>query len=150
MEPIIPFMTLWLYIKVSNELIGLVKTPSKRGNLTLKLLLCNQIFSPISEKNELNTGYGYSHTRSTAPFTGACRLNRGVAYSSFTLHRTRTPTGTRKWWVSALCYVLYTLHRDRDRHREPLFSIVPISFPVPVPVPLPWSVYEPLGPHVSP
>ena len=38
----------------------------------------------MSEKNELNTGYGYFHTRSIAPFTGACRLNRGVAYGSFT------------------------------------------------------------------
>ena len=32
---------------------------------------------------------------------------------------------------------MYTLHRNRDRHREPLFSIVPISFLVPVPVPVP-------------
>ena len=37
-------------------------------------------------------------------------------------------------------YVLYTLHRDRDR--EPLFSIVPIS--VPIRVLVPCSMYEPL------
>ena len=48
-------------------------------------------------------------------------------YGSFTLHRTETGTGK---WVSLLRYVLYTLQRDR----EPLFSIVPITFPVPVPV----------------
>ena len=54
--------------------------------------------------------------------------------------------GTRKRWVSILCYVPYTLHRDRDRNREPLFSIVPIlgPVPVPVPVPVPCSVNEPL------
>ena len=35
---------------------------------------------------------------------------------------TGTWTGTGKWWVSILCYVLYTLHRGRhrdlDRDRE--------------------------------
>ena len=36
--------------------------------------------------------------------------------------------------VSILRYVLYTLHRDRDGHRESLFSIVPIQFLCPGPV----------------
>ena len=53
---------------------------------------------------------------------------------SFTLHWTGTGIGTRKQWVSILCIVLYTLHRDRDR--EPLFSIVSVPVPVPVPVPV--------------
>ena len=44
------------------------------------------------------------------------------------------------WNAFLLHYVLYTLHSDRDRDGEPLFSIVPI----PVPVPVPCSVYEPL------
>ena len=34
----------------------------------------------------------------------------------------------------------YTLHRDRDRYKESLFSIVPVPFPAPVPVPC--SVYK--------
>ena len=65
-------------------------------------------------------------------------------YGSFTLHGTRTGTG--KWWVSILCYVLYTLHRNRDKNREPLFSIVPIPFPVPIPIPAQvlCSVFKPL------
>ena len=58
---------------------------------------------------------------------------RHKAYGSFTLHG--TGTGTGKWWVSILHYVQYTLHRDRDRYRKSLFSIVSIPFPVPVPVP---------------
>ena len=62
-------------------------------------------------------------------------------YGSFTLHG--IGTGTRRWWVSILRYVLYTLHRDRDRHTESLFSIV--SMPFPIPVPVPCSVYEPLA-----
>ena len=48
------------------------------------------------------------------------------------------------WNAFLLHYVLYTLHSDRDRDREPLFSIVPIPVPVPVPFPVPCSVYEPL------
>ena len=60
-------------------------------------------------------------------------------------HYTRLGQG----WVSILRYVLYTLHRDRDEDREPLFFIVPIpvpvpvQVPVPVPVPVPCSVYGP-------
>ena len=45
------------------------------------------------------------------------------------MQETRTETESGKWWVSILCYVLYTLHRDRNR--LPLFSIV--SVPVRVP-----------------
>ena len=45
-----------------------------------------------------------------------------------------------EWWVSILCHVLYTLHRDRDR--KPLFLILPVPFSVPVSVPC--SVNEPL------
>ena len=41
---------------------------------------------------------------------------------SFILHETETTPRTGKQWVSILCYVLCTLHSDR----EPLFSIVPI------------------------
>ena len=54
-------------------------------------------------------------------------------------------------WVSVLCYVLYPLHRYRDRDREPLFSIVRIPVPVPVPVliPIPCSVYEPLPSYIQ-
>ena len=59
---------------------------------------------------------------------------------SFKLHG--TGTGTGRWWISILSYVLYTLHRERDR--ESLFSIVPIPFPAPVPVPMPCSLYKPL------
>ena len=44
--------------------------------------------------------------------------NYSQCNGSFTRHRTRTGTGTGKRWVSILRYVLYTLHRDRDR--EPL------------------------------
>ena len=44
-----------------------------------------------------------------------------------------TGTGTGKWWVSILCYVLDTLHKYRVRYMESLLSIVPIPFPVPVP-----------------
>ena len=58
----------------------------------------------------------------------------------FTLHG--TGTGNRKQWVSVLPYVLYTLHRNRDR--VSLFSIVPIPVPVSVPFPVPCTVYEPL------
>ena len=47
-------------------------------------------------------------------------------YGSFTLHGAGTGTGKR--WVSVLRYVLYTLHRDRDRYKETLLSIVPIPF----------------------
>ena len=60
----------------------------------------------------------------------------GNSYGSFTLHGTG--------WVSILCYVQYTLHRDR--YMEQLFSIVLIPFPVHVPVPVPCSVSEPLKP----
>ena len=63
-------------------------------------------------------------------------------YGSYTLHRSRTGTGTGKRWVSIWCCVLYTLQSDRDRYMEALFSTVPILFPVPVPVPC--SVSEPL------
>ena len=42
-------------------------------------------------------------------------------------------------FLDILRYVLYTLHRDRDRYREPLFSIMLI--------PVPCSVYEPLLLH---
>ena len=54
-------------------------------------------------------------------------------YRFFTLHR----TGNGKWWDSILHYVLYTLHSDRYRYMEPLFSVVSIPVPVPVPVPFP-------------
>ena len=57
-------------------------------------------------------------------------------HGSYILHG----TGTGKSRVSVLCYVLYTLHRGRDRYMEPLSSIVPIPFPVPVLC----SVSEPL------
>ena len=55
--------------------------------------------------------------------------------------------GTRQeQCVSVLCYVLYTLHMDRNRNMEPLFPILLVPFPVPVPVPfpVPCSVYESL------
>ena len=39
----------------------------------------------------------------------------------------------------------YTLHRDRDRYKEPLFSTVPFPVPVPVPVRVTCSVNETLG-----
>ena len=58
-------------------------------------------------------------------------------YGSFTLHGTGTGTGTGKRWISVLRYVLYTLHRDRDRDMEPLFSIVLL---VPCPGPSPGSM----------
>ena len=65
-------------------------------------------------------------------------------YGSYILHGTETETGTGKQYVSKLRYVLYTLHRGRDRYVDPLFYIVPIPFPVPVPVSVPRSVSEPL------
>ena len=81
------------------------------------------------------------------PFPFPCSVTNG----SFILHGTGTETETVKQWVSVLCYVLYTLHRDRDRYMEPLSSIVPIPFPcsvtkpsVPVPVPGTASVIKPL------
>ena len=40
--------------------------------------------------------------------------------------------------MRGLCYVLYTLQKDREH----LFSIVLILVPVPVPVPVQCSVYE--------
>ena len=44
-----------------------------------------------------------------------------------------------------LYYTMYcTQYRDRDRYKEPLFSIEPILFPVPVPVSVPCSLSEPL------
>ena len=57
-----------------------------------------------------------------------------------TRHRDRD----RDQRVSILRYVLFTLHRDRKRDMEPLFSIVPVpvSVPVPVLVPVPCSVSE--------
>ena len=47
--------------------------------------------------------------------------------------------------LSILPFVLYILHRDRDRDRgrELLFSIVPILVSVPVLDPVPCSVYVP-------
>ena len=52
-------------------------------------------------------------------------LSLGVkaAYGSFTLQGAET--GTRKWWVSILCYVLYTLDMDRDRGKEQLLIFCP-------------------------
>ena len=62
---------------------------------------------------------------------------------SYTLHWTRTVTGTGKCWVPILRYVLYTLYRDRSRYRDPLFSIVSIPFRIFAPFPVPCSVYKP-------
>ena len=88
-------------------------------------------------------------TQNTHPPSGGWSMWRLMAVSPkdtilFTLYGTGTGTGTREWWVSVLCYVLYTLHRNRDRDRETLFSIVPIPLLVPVPVLVSCSVYEPL------
>ena len=52
---------------------------------------------------------------SSLPSFGVIKPN-----GSFTLHGTGTGIGTDKQWVSLLCYVMYTLHSDRDRDREPL------------------------------
>ena len=55
----------------------------------------------------------------------------------------------RERWVYILCYVLYILHRDRDREWG-LMACIPIS-PFPVPFPVPCSVNEPLHvPTISP
>ena len=41
-----------------------------------------------------------------------------------------------------LCRNIHT-GQDRDRHQDPLFPIVPTSFPVSVPFPFPSSVNKP-------
>ena len=84
-------------------------------------------------------------------FGGNFRLNIGLLIVKceqgfndlFTLHGRGNRAGNGKRWVSVLYYVLYTLHSDSDRDREPLFSIVPIPVPVLVPFPVPCSMYEP-------
>ena len=47
-----------------------------------------------------------------------CPFYRCLCYGSYTLHGTGTETV--KQWVSVLCYIMYTLHRHRDRYMEPL------------------------------
>ena len=59
-----------------------------------------------------------------------------MTYGSFTLHG----TGTGKWWVSILCYVLYTLHSDRTGTGNYCFLLYPSRSRVQVPC----SVYNPL------
>ena len=45
-----------------------------------------------------------------------------LCFILFTLHG--TGTGTGKWWVPVLCFILFTLHRDWDRNREMMGSCI--------------------------
>ena len=45
-------------------------------------------------------------------------------YAIYCSHYTGTGTGTGKWWVPVLCYILFTLHRDQDRDREMMGSCI--------------------------
>ena len=38
---------------------------------------------------------------------------------------------------------------DRERSQDPLFTIVPVAFPLLVPVPVPWSVNKALDPWAT-
>ena len=50
----------------------------------------------------------------------------------FILHGTGNGTGNGKRWVSILHYVLYTLHKDRDRGTIVFYCVHPGPSPCPV------------------
>ena len=85
--------------------------------------MCQYIQSLInSPPPEWHSGMTYTPVRTET------QAQQTDIYCLFILQGTGNRTGNGKQWVSILCYVLYTLHSDRDR--EPLFLIV--SIPVPV------------------
>ena len=70
-------------------------------------------------------------------------LLRLKLYGSFTPNGTGTGTGTGKQWVSILRYLLYTLHRDRNRDIDRtivFYCTHPGPYPVPGPVQCAWAI----------
>ena len=92
--------------------------------------------------NTFEFAYHHHHLYEISPSYQNDNYIFNHSYGSYRLHGTGAGTGNGKRWVLILCYVLYTL--PRDRHKEPLFSIVVIPVPVLVLVPVPCSVYESL------
>ena len=67
-------------------------------------------------------------------------LNLSIALSNLVVYSHYTGTEPA---------MVFTLVQDRDRHHNPLFTIVPILFSVPPPVRIPCSVNKSLQPMVN-
>ena len=114
----------------------------------------HQGFAPVADPVAGYNGSFTLHGTGNGNGTG----NDGFMYfAMYCSHYTGTGTGTGKWWISVLHYVLYTLHRDRDRwvsilhyvlftlHRDREREQGPLGYIPIFPFLVPCSVNAPYG-----